>query len=196
MENFEGIDPNKSIGYWLFYAQRCVSYAFAETMRMRCVELDKPYVVTPPQWGALALLYMEDGQTVGAISQQRGVDPPTVTGIIKRLEQAALVERRHDREDRRVVKVHLTDEGRSITAALYPSVQAFGNDTLRDFSENEKQHFLNMLQRIIANLSDESLGTGDRFNLLPEYIVQQNFAYPDTTQEWATSQYKRCEHDN
>jgi DNA-binding MarR family transcriptional regulator len=69
---------------------------------------------TSPQWGVLSLLYEHDGQTIGTLSQQRAIDAPTMTGIVKRLEQNGVVERKHDREDRRVVKVYLTDEGRDI----------------------------------------------------------------------------------
>src|SRR5579864_6402955 len=98
------IRPEDSLGYWLFYAQRCVEYAFSEVLRVSCLKQEKSYVVTPPQWGVLALLYEHDGLTIGAISQRRGIDAPTVTGIVKRLEQSGLVERRHDRTDRRVVK--------------------------------------------------------------------------------------------
>ena len=175
----ENIDPNDNIGYWLFYAQRCVAYAFSEVMRLHCLEQEKPYVVTPPQWGVLALLHGEDGLTIGVISQRRGIDAPTVTGIVKRLEQMALVERLHDREDRRVVKVYLTEEGRRIVQSLYPVVMAFNDTMLCDFAESERAHFLAMLQHIIVNLSDDVLGTGDRFNLLPERVVRQDFAFDD-----------------
>lgn len=193
MMQFEHIDPNNYIGYWLFYTQRCVAYAFSEIMRAYCVEQDKPYVVTPPQWGVLALLLLEGEQTVGAISQKRGIDPPTVTGIVKRLEQSGLVERRHSREDRRVVKVHMTDEGRATTQALSPRILAFNDEMLRDFSENERQHLLQMLQRIIANLSNSELGIGDRFNLLPEYIVRPDYG---VSCETPPSQSSKGHHKN
>ena len=84
------------LGYWLFYAQRSVAYAFYEALKACCLTHEKKYVITPPQWGALSLLYNQDGQTISALSQQRAVDLPTVTGIVKRLEQSGLVERRHD----------------------------------------------------------------------------------------------------
>src|SRR3954453_23927221 len=113
------LDENQGrLSYWLFYAQRCVAYAHAEVMRVHCEERGKPYSVTPPQWGALTLLLARDGLTIGSMSQKRGVDAPTATGIIKRLEQNGLVERRHDRADRRVVKVYLTAEGRDILSSL------------------------------------------------------------------------------
>ena len=81
------------LGYWLFYAQRSVAYAFYEALKACCIEHEKPYIVTPPQWGVLSLLHNQDGQTIGALSQQRAIDAPIMTGIVKRLEQSGLVER-------------------------------------------------------------------------------------------------------
>src|SRR6266567_6914074 len=130
------IDDNQGrLSYWLFYAQRCVAYAHAEVMRIHCEERGKPYVITPPQWGALSLLLVQDGLTIGIMSQKRGVDAPTATGIVKRLEQNGLVERRHDREDRRVVKVYLTAEGRDIMQYLPDAAMEFNEIMVQGFSE-------------------------------------------------------------
>jgi len=156
------------LSYWLFYTQRCVVYAHAEVMRSHCEERGKPYVVTPPQWGALSLLLVQDGMTIGAMSQKRGVDAPAATGIITRLEQIGLVERRHDREDRRVVKVYLTDEGRDISNTLVSSVERFEHNITQGFSQGELDRFLGQLQQLIANADEIGPGLGDRFGLLPK----------------------------
>jgi len=162
------VDENRGrLSYWLFYAQRCVAYAYAEVLRAHCEERGKSYVITPPQWGALSLLLAQDGVTIGTMSQERGVDAPTATGIITRLEQNGLVERRHDREDRRVVKVYLTDEGRDISHTLVSSVEHFEQSIKRGFSEGELDRFLAQLQQIIMNVSVIGPGLGDRFGLLP-----------------------------
>ena len=166
-----GDTHGQSLSYWLFYAQRCVAYAFAEVMRAHCEERGKPYVITPPQWGALSLLLAQDGLTIGTMSHIRGVDAPTGTGIIKRLEQNGLVERRHDREDRRVVKVYLTDEGRDIVNTLSSPVEQFDQSVKRGFSEGEYDRLLAQLQQIIANVSEIGPGLGDRFGLLPKDVV-------------------------
>jgi DNA-binding MarR family transcriptional regulator len=166
------MDENRGrLSYWLFYAQRCVAYAEVEVMRAHCEERGKPYVITPPQWGALALLLAQDGLTIGTMSQMRGVDAPTGTGIITRLEQNGLVERRHNREDRRVVKVYLTDEGRDIAHTLAAPVEQFDRSVKRGFSEAEQDRFLAHLQQIIANVSEIGPGLGDRFGLLPKDVV-------------------------
>ena len=166
------IDSNQGrLSYWLFYAQRCVGYAYAEVLRVHCEERSKPYVITPSQWGALSLLLVQDGMTIGAMSQERGVDPPAVTGIITRLEQNSLVERRHNREDRRVVKVYLTDEGRDISHTLVSVVEQFHQSIKRGFAEGELDRFEAQLQHIIANVSEIGPGLGDRFGLLPKDVM-------------------------
>ena len=162
------LDDNRGrLSYWLFYAQRCVAYAYAEVLRAHCEERGKLYVITPPQWGALSLLLVHDGMTIGTMSQKRGVDAPAATGIITRLEQNGLVERRHDREDRRVVKVYLTDEGRYISNTLVSSVEQFEQSIKRGFSEGELDRLLAQLQQLITNVSQIGPGLGDRFGLLP-----------------------------
>jgi len=166
------VEENRGrLSYWLFYAQRCVAYAYAEVLRAHCEERAKPYVITPPQWGALELLLAQDGMTIGAMSQKRGVDAPAATGIITRLEQMGLVERRHDREDRRVVKVYLTAEGRDISHTLVSSVERFEHNITQVFSQGELDRFLLQLQQLIANADEIGPGLGDRFGLLPKDMV-------------------------
>ena len=161
------------LGYWLFYAQRCVAHAFSEVLAAHCEERGKPYVVTPPQWGVLLQLHETDGLTVGTISQKRGVDAPTITGIVRRLEQSGLVERRHSLEDRRVVRVYLTPEGQDIVASLIHVAKDFQEVMTHGFSEEERQDFLVKLQQIIANVSTVAAGAGDRFGLLPDSMFCQ-----------------------
>jgi DNA-binding MarR family transcriptional regulator len=160
--------PIENLGYWLFYAQRCAEHAFGTVLEAWCKEQGKPYVITPSQWGALQLLFERDGITIGKIAQVRGVDAATITGIINRLEQSGLVERRHNREDRRNVRVYLTEEGRSIKDSLSRAVEnVYYSILMRGFSEEDLQDFLHKLQQVVANVSIVAPDTGDRFHLLP-----------------------------
>jgi DNA-binding MarR family transcriptional regulator len=161
------VRADDNLGYWLFYTQRIVAHAFAEVLRRCCVEYAKPYVVTPPQFGVLALLQEIDGVTIGTISQRRRVDAPTVTGIVKRLEQSGLVERRHDKVDRRVVKVYLTAEGRDIMKLLGVEVDNFDETLTRGISKAEQRDILAKFQRVIVNLDAVVPTSGERFGLLP-----------------------------
>jgi DNA-binding MarR family transcriptional regulator len=167
--------PVENLGYWLFYAQRCAEHAFGTILEAWCKEHGKPYVITPSQWGALQLLFEGDGLTIGRIAQVRGVDAPTITGIVKRLEQSGLVERRHNHVDRRNVKVYLTEEGRSIKDSLSRAVEkVYYGILMRGFSEEDQQDFLHKLQQIVANVSAIAPDTGDRFHLLPDRFRHQS----------------------
>jgi DNA-binding MarR family transcriptional regulator len=167
-------DNRDRLTYWLFYTERCVNYAYMEVLRTHCEERGKPYVITPPQWGALSLLLMEDGMTIGTMSQKRGVDAPAATGIVSRLEQIGLVERRHDRGDRRVVKVYLTDEGRDISHTLALAVESFEQSLRQGFSEGEMDRLLAGMQRLITNVSEIVGDVGKRFDLLPKAVMEGN----------------------
>jgi DNA-binding MarR family transcriptional regulator len=156
------------LGYWLFYAQRSMAYAFNEALKNCCLEHQKPYTVTPPQWGVLATLIEQDGMTIGVISQRRAVDMPTITGIMKRLEQSGLVERKHDLQDRRQVKVYLTDEGHDIMRYLPDATRAFNEIMMRGFTEDQQRALIANLQHIVVNLGEVGPGTGDRFGLLKD----------------------------
>jgi DNA-binding MarR family transcriptional regulator len=151
------IDPNENLGYWIFYAHHRVSNTFGEALKRCCQEQNKPYVVTPPQWGVLVLLAETDGMTIGAISQKRRVDAPTMTGIVSRLEQGGLVERHHDRQDRRVVKVYLTPEGQDIIPYLMQTMETFNEVMAQGLSEEEYRDLLHKIKYVIANVSNVGL---------------------------------------
>ncbi|MNZ66167.1 putative HTH-type transcriptional regulator YusO [compost metagenome] len=55
------------------------------------------------------------GVTVSEISSMMGVTSPTVTPLVRSLEDNGLVIRYNDQEDRRLVRVKLTEEGDALT---------------------------------------------------------------------------------
>jgi len=63
-------------------------------------------------WSILSALERNDGLSQKALSEACGIDAPTVTRVLDRLETQGLVRRRRDVEDRRVVRVSLTGNGR------------------------------------------------------------------------------------
>src|SRR6266851_10424204 len=157
------MQPDDSIGYWLSYAQRCFSSAFSEVLRTHCVEQGKAYVITPPQWGILSFIAHEQEQTIGALAQRLGVDAPAVTNIVQRLEQSGLVERVRDREDQRIVKVSLSEEGQGIMRTLQPVFEAFNEQLLPG---PQRQAFLEDLQHFVARVSTLVPESAGRFGFL------------------------------
>jgi DNA-binding MarR family transcriptional regulator len=79
--------------------------------------------LTLPQFDVLAELARADagGFTFVELSRLLLVTSGNLTGIVDRLEQQRLVERRPDGKDRRVIRVALTDKGRRMTDAALPA---------------------------------------------------------------------------
>jgi DNA-binding MarR family transcriptional regulator len=145
------VRPDETPGYWLMLTMRSVANAFAEVLQTTCEALGKPYVITPPQWFALGSLAYENDLPIGTLAKLLALDASVVTGIIKRLEQHGLLERVHDRTDYRVVRLHLTEDGREITQALAEAAAAFNQRLLQGFSAEEKAMLLQQLARIRAS---------------------------------------------
>lgn len=161
------MQSDTSIGYWLSYAQRSFSSAFSEILRQHCAEQGKAYVITPSQWGILSFLADAQEQTISALAKRLGVDAPAVTNIVQRLEQSGLVERVRDREDQRVVKVSLSEEGQSIMRTLQPVFEAFQEQLL---PSQERQAFLADLQQFVSRVSTLVPESAGRFGFLREHL--------------------------
>src|SRR4051812_22303100 len=64
-----------------------------------------------PQLSALSVIVFGGPVTLGALADAEQVRPPTITKLIAALEEAGLVEREADVQDRRVMRVKATRRG-------------------------------------------------------------------------------------
>src|SRR3984957_12894089 len=72
--------------------------------------------VTSSQVSALATVERLGTPTLGELASSEQVQPPSMTKIVVGLESAGLVARQEDDNDRRIVRVKLTGEGRRTLA--------------------------------------------------------------------------------
>jgi len=70
--------------------------------------------LTYPQYLVLNVLWERGTETVGGIAERLALESSTITPLVKRLEQAGLVERRRNPADERQVVVTPTDAGRAM----------------------------------------------------------------------------------
>ena len=73
--------------------------------------------LTYPQYLVLLVLWQDGERTMGEIANRLSLPPGGVTPIVERLETAGFVERRRDKNDRRVVHVALTSSGEALKQA-------------------------------------------------------------------------------
>jgi len=64
-----------------------------------------------PQLSALSVIVFGGPITLGALAEAEQVRPPTITRLVAALEEAGLVEREADANDKRVMRVRATARG-------------------------------------------------------------------------------------
>ncbi len=89
-----------------------------------------PYGVTPVQYALLKVLWERDDQSGAELGERLLLDSATMTGLLDRLEQAGLIERRAHATDRRVNRVVLTARGRDLQAPLDREMDQMNQDFL------------------------------------------------------------------
>jgi Transcriptional regulators len=77
-------------------------------------EILNHFPITPPQFDALQWLDECGDLTISELSNRLYLACSTVTDLVDRMEKNGLVERVRDQNDRRVVRIHLLDNGRQI----------------------------------------------------------------------------------
>ncbi|WP_394421817.1 MarR family winged helix-turn-helix transcriptional regulator [Tenacibaculum mesophilum] len=88
------------------------------TLAKEIISLYRPLLkevdLTYPQYLVMMVLWEEGNQSVSEIGSKLNLDSGTLTPLLKRLEQKHLIERKRETTDERVVKINLTDKGKSI----------------------------------------------------------------------------------
>lgn len=110
-----------------------------------------PHDLTHAQWVPLYKLAHGSCTTMAELARDVSLDPGAMTRALDRLEAKGLLKRVRSVDDRRVVKLELTDEGRE-ASKLVPAVLAdVFNAHLAGFSRAEWTTLLDLLTRLVAN---------------------------------------------
>lgn len=119
----------------------------------------KQYNLTGVQANVLIYLFFKekDGDIFQKdIEKHLNLTNPTVTGVVKRLEQKELIKRYCSKDDGRYKCHVLTEKGREY--AKY-SIEYMRNEKekqiLNGFSDDEAEFLIKLLQRILKNLGEE-----------------------------------------
>lgn len=113
------------------------------------VEACAEYDITPGQYGVLALLQSAPGIDQQTLARRIGLDASTTGGIVARLEERGLVDRRVGDRDRRARVLALTEAGRKLFAAAGPAVAAAQRRLLAPFTAEERETLLSLLERLV-----------------------------------------------
>jgi MarR family transcriptional regulator for hemolysin len=135
----------RPIGFQLAQVQKTVGRAFNHAL----AEAGG----STPVW--LVLLSIAQGSPGSQLDLARavGIEGPTLTRHLDGLEEAEFVVRRRDRDDRRAVRVELTEAGQRLHAELLEAAIAFNRRLTAGFDESELDQLRALLDRLAANVS-------------------------------------------
>ena len=106
-----------------------------------------PFHLTVPQYMALrAMQLTPQGSRMSDLAEATGQVSATMTGIIDRLSERGLADRRPDLEDRRVLRVFITEAGRSLLNEIAEQKRSRMQRILSSLSPKERQDMMHILQ--------------------------------------------------
>jgi len=129
------------------YMMRRISQMMASAVDKRL----EHHGLTQAQWAPLFLIHQGRASTLAELSRDLQVDAGALTRTLDRLESKGLCKRERSTEDRRVVHLALTPEGKAAAAPVPEVLCDVSNSLLKGFTEEEWQTLMGMLRRIQAN---------------------------------------------
>lgn len=102
----------------------------------------------------LCCLGEQDGQSQVALVGRLGVESPTVTKMVGRLESAGFVRRRSHPADRRVTQVWLTPSGRSLLPAVQRARAAAVRQVTAPLTSRQRATLEELLGRMVGALEE------------------------------------------
>ena len=104
--------------------------------------------VTTAQWRVLLRLAREPGLKQVEVAERMDVEPITACRIVDRLEEAGLVERLRDPEDRRAWRLELTGKAEPLVKRLGAIAEEMSAEAFAELSEQEIETVRSCLARI------------------------------------------------
>ena len=105
-----------------------------------------------PTWLILTSLMGESWPAQHQLARALRIEGPTLTRHLDGLEEAGLIVRTREPNDRRAVRVELTDAGRAKHAELLQAVRAFNRRLTAGLGEAELDELRGLLERLEENV--------------------------------------------
>jgi DNA-binding MarR family transcriptional regulator len=112
------------------------------------------YGVVPGQFAQLLALFEEDGLTQRELCDRVRIEQATMANTLQRMQRDGLVRVVPDPNDRRRVRVYLTDRARAIEDDLVAAARELNALATNGLTEAEIAQYLDWTKRLITNLED------------------------------------------
>jgi MarR family transcriptional regulator, transcriptional regulator for hemolysin len=137
-------DDEHYIGYTITDVGRLLRTVFERRVRA--------FGLTRAQWMVIARVHRRPGLSQSEVADLLEIEKAPAGRLIDRMQAKGWVERRDDRSDRRINRLHLTAEGERLHAAIWPIAEATVDTALGDLSAKEQRQLTALMTRVKAKL--------------------------------------------
>ena len=166
-------DEEHYIGYTMTDVARLLRTVFER--RVRSLGL------TRAQWVVIARIHRHPGLSQTEIADLLEIEKATAGRLIDRMEAKGWLERRADPNDRRINRLHLTDESRRMHALIWPIAEATVGDALGDLSTSEQRTLAKLMRRVkqqLLELVENDPAVDDRRHDLSKQVREVELTAP------------------
>ena len=117
------------------------------------------------------MLAVKDGLSQKYLAYLLGIRPQTLSEALAKLEEQGYVERRKDENDRRVMLVYLTDDGRERAKEIDARREQRAEDIFSVLTDEEKEQLARILAKLDASIEQQgecSEGDGGADDVFPD----------------------------
>lgn len=136
----------ESIGYLISDCGRRMRRLFDQRVRA--------LGVTGTQARLLLMVSREPGRTQSYYAGELDVEPITLTRMLDRMEESALIERCPDPEDRRARLIHCTGHGQSLIVRIEEAASLFNTEMLSSFSAADSEALKNSIEKLSERINE------------------------------------------
>jgi DNA-binding MarR family transcriptional regulator len=114
----------------------------------RFMEALAPVGIDPREFMLLRFVAASEGQAQQTLAERLTIPPSRMVALVDRLEEAGLLERRPDPEDRRVRGLHLTRKGRGALERAAKIAIDYETELCAGINREERELLIDLLQKL------------------------------------------------
>lgn len=152
-------DWENSVGYWICAA----SHSLRRALDARLVKEG----ITIRQWEVLAYLSARGCGSQSELADQLGIEPNTLVGVLKRMENAKLIIRKCAQKDRRKKTIHPTKKAEKLWEQVSKITHEIRKQAVVGMQKPDLENMKSYCETIYNNFADQS-GLASPFEIKTE----------------------------
>ncbi|MEX2174351.1 MAG: MarR family transcriptional regulator [Pirellulaceae bacterium] len=142
-------DFENSVGFWICTAAHAFQRAFNEELA--------PQSVTYRQAQVLGCLALEGSLSQTDLAERMRIEPPTLVGILDRMERDGWIRRDTDKQDRRRKFIQPTPAAKPAWAKVVVAAQRVRAKATHGMTAAQLEQLRKLLDQVQANLQDSGI---------------------------------------